>query len=706
MLVELRPVTCSFTARDAGTFAYSGKVTWSVLGFILATSLAAEETGTNTPPAPSRTQENPVITVQASAKDPLYDPPAYQENQTFVRGAPLQKQISIAEAMDMPGAFGDPVATVRNLPGVVTGPGGELFLLGSKDQESSLSINHLPVGYLFHIDGLHSVLPSEAIDQLDVTLGAFDTTYGNAIGGVIDLTPRYPQIERKGYLKIGLVDGGAGYEGGKGAWSAAVHLRRSWLDLVISPDTFNDSDSKDTITRFPNYEDATLFLVYRQGFHQVSFENIYARDEVGANLQDQAVKDPELTGNLDYNQRFITNGLRWKFERGFFRSETLVSRMQSVQRVNLGPELRYDARTQVYNLYHASTLRNARHAVTAGTDLNLQRNPFEARFKVVRDADTVDNDFTSAPTYDVDETISLPTYGVFLQDLFTLHPDWKLRYGIRVEKTAFGEFETQLMPRAALIHELSPRDTISLASGLYSLRPEAYKLLQDAGNPDLKDQHSRQYALSWNHRFTEFGEFTVEPFLKQYSDLVVDSATDNFNNDGEGQTAGANLSGKFGGDDWYLLFGYGYQHGRRRLSAEDPKEYSFYGDVPHSFQIAGSHRFNDRWSASFLAKYSTGQAYTPIVGTYTFTDTDGKTRLRPRYGTPYSTRFSDYITCNVKVGYDRNLGSGYRLESALEVLNLTNRSNVVGIEYDDQYRKKRDVTDGGLFPTLSATLRF
>jgi hypothetical protein len=695
---RLGHVPCSLAASGS-----SG----SILLLCLAASVAAEEASPTTAPPPSvQAEEAPVLTVEAGAGDPLYAPPAYQEGQTFLRGAPLQKQITIAEAMDLPGAFGDPVASVRNIPGVVTGPGGELFLLGSKDRESSLTINHLPVGYLFHIDGLHSVLASEAIDQIDVTLGAFDTTYGNAIGGVIDLTPRYPTAERKGYFKLGVLDGGAGYEGGNGNWAAAVHLRRSWFDLILDPSSFNDSESKDTITTVPKYQDASLFLVYRRGEHRLSFENIYARDEIGANLQDNAVKDPQLTGNLDVKQQFVTNGLRWAYDRGAFTSETLVSRLGGSNRLNLSSDLRYDAPYQVYSVYHATTIRNERHAVTAGVEASLERNPFDARFKTVRDPDTVDQDFTSSPTYDVDQTIKLPTYGIFVQDLFTMRADWKLRYGVRAERTDYGAFETQVMPRGALVHELTPHDSLSLASGLYSLRPEAYKLLADAGNPRLKDQRSVQHAVSWNHRFAEIGEFTVEPFLKKYRDLVVDSRASNYSNDGTGRTVGFNVSAKLGGDDWYVLAGYGFQQGRRRLSAEDPEQYSFYGDVPHTFQIAGSHRFNQRWSASFLSKYSTGQAYTPIEGTYLFTDGNNATRLRPIYGRPYSKRFDDFFTFNIKVGYDRNLGSGYRLESAFEVLNLTNHLNVTGIEYDDNYNKKRDVVNLGTLPTLSFTLRY
>ena len=131
-----------------------------------------------------------------------------------------------------------------------------------------------------------------------------------------------------------------------------------------------------------------------------------------------------------------------------------------------------------------------------------------------------------------------------------------------------------------------------------------------------------------------------------------------------------------------------------------------YGDVPHSLQLAGSWRFAQSWSTSFLAKYTSGQPYTPVVGTYVYTDTNGNTRLRPIYGEPYSERFPDYFTFNYRVAWNTRLQGGEQVEVGIEILNLTNHKNVIGIEYDDQYRKERDVVGLGILPSLDVTVRF
>lgn len=647
------------------------------------------------------------ITVTATQADPLYGPPAYLENQTFVRDAPMQKQLSIREAMDLPGVLGDPIRAVATLPGVVTGSRGEMFFHGSKVGESSPTINHLPVGYLFHLDSIHSVMSPEAVDQLDVYLGGFDTTYGDAIGGVIDVTPRYPLGDDSAYVHIGLLDSAAGFEVGLGnAWALSLHARRSYLDLIIPADSLDDSESDTTVTAFPNYTDVNATLSYTTGVHRFSLETLFAHDEFGVNTQDNAVKDPAATGDFNARYGFSSTGLRWRYDSEGYRANTLLGYLYQWQRFAIFGGYYFTQKSHTGTLYHLSSWRRGAHDLSAGFEIQRQYLPIDAVLPVPPDEDQVDFDLTSAPTYRVQQVLQPTVYSVFVQDLWQFAERWRTRVGVRGEYSDLGDRPVRIMPRGALIHDLGDRDTLSASAGLYSSRPEEYKRFDQIGNGDLGDQTAVHYGLAWNHRSAELGTWTVEPYYKRLDHLAVASTTDNVSDDGEGTAWGVDVSWRLRGPTWYAALSYAFQRAERQLSSEDERTYSFYGDVPHSLQLAGSWRFAQGWSTSFLAKYTSGQPYTPVVGTYLYTDTNGNTRLRPIYGEPYSERFPDYFTLNYRVSWTTRLQGGEQIEVGLEILNITNHTNVIGIEYDDQYRKERDVTGLGVLPSLDVTVRF
>ncbi len=647
------------------------------------------------------------LSVTAESVTTVYSQAPYQENQTFVRDVPMQRQISIREAMDLPGVLGDPIKAVSTLPGIVTGSGGELFFHGSKDGESSPTVNHLPVGYLFHLDALHSVMSPEAVEQLDVYLGGFDATYGDAIGGVIDVTPRYPLEAGSGYVHIGLLDSAVGGEFGLGnGWAMSVHARRSYLDLIVPADALDDEDSKTTVTTFPNYSDANATLAYTVGAHRFSLETIFALDEFGIATQDNAVKDPAATGEIAGRYGFSSTGLRWSYDDGDYRANTLVGYLYHWQRVNIFAGYYYTQKATTGTLYHASSWRRGAHDLTAGCEIQRQYLPIDARIPIPPTDDQVDFDLTSAPTYDVDQTLQPTVYSVFVQDLYEITEVWRTRIGVRGEYSDLGERAIRIMPRGAVIHDLGQQDTVAASAGMYSSRPEEIKRFDLIGNPDLGDETAVHYGLAWNHRSSQLGNWTLEPYYKRLSHLAVADTTTNYANEGEGYAWGVDLSWRLRGPRWYVACSYAFQEAARQLSSDDGTMYSFYGDVPHSLQLMGSWRFAPGWSASFLAKYTSGQPYTPVVGTYQYTDTNGNVRTRPTYGEPYSERFPYYFTLNHRVTWSTVFSGGEQLEVGVEILNLTNHANVIGIQYDDQYNKERDVTGIGLLPSLDVTVRF
>ena len=89
-----------------------------------------------------------------------FEPVEYLKSDTYVDDVPGQRQMSIEEALALPGVQGDPVKAVRYMAGVSgeSTTSGEMIIHASKPRETITTINYLPIGYLFHMGGMHSVL--------------------------------------------------------------------------------------------------------------------------------------------------------------------------------------------------------------------------------------------------------------------------------------------------------------------------------------------------------------------------------------------------------------------------------------------------------------------------------------------------------------------------------------------------------------------
>ncbi|HFQ62369.1 MAG TPA: hypothetical protein ENK39_08770, partial [Epsilonproteobacteria bacterium] len=83
------------------------------------------------------------------------------QKEGYMRAAPMQKQMSGRRAMEVAGSNGDPLKALQAFSGIAStnnDMGSEIYIHGSKPRETEFNINHLPVGYIFHLGGLHSVI--------------------------------------------------------------------------------------------------------------------------------------------------------------------------------------------------------------------------------------------------------------------------------------------------------------------------------------------------------------------------------------------------------------------------------------------------------------------------------------------------------------------------------------------------------------------
>lgn len=648
--------------------------------------------------------------VKQSVANDIFEEVEYIESNSYMPRAAGQKRLTTEEALFIPGVQGDPVKALKFIGGVSTsssgfGSGGELYIYGSKPEESSYSINHLPIGYIFHMGGLHSVIDPNAIDQIDAYLAGFDSTYGDAMGGVIDITPKYPSDEISGYGHIGIFDASTGINVPLGDdTSFFLGARRSYFDigyeLIGSP---QPKDSNNTIIQFPSYYDLTFIFSHNIDDENIfSIESITAYDTVELITQTQAVKDPKATGNIAAENGFTSIGARWLNSSGNYNGNTLAYYMYKYSDIELFTDYYIKNTVELAGLFHESTLEYDNHKLVAGFEFSKSKIPLDMKISKPPSPEDTDFDFTTADIFSIDRTIEMNSFALFLQDIYSLTDELKFRIGTRLGYSDYQNFGSYIDPRVSVIYDFDDAQGFSASVGRYTKMPEGFKTSNEIGNTELPFESAMHYVLHYDYKYSQSSIFSIEPFYKDYDSLSVDDNITNYEGVGDGYAYGIDTSIKYKEGDLYGFLSYTYLRSKRQTSTNSSLS-DFYAEIPHTLQFVGAMRFYENWVFSSLMKYNTGALYTPIIATKLEPITN---RVLPVRGDDYSERLPDYFTLNFKIARTIKYPDKTSLEWSFELMNITNHENVLGYTYDDNYNKTGVKADLPTLPWFDVTYRF
>jgi hypothetical protein len=639
------------------------------------------------------------------------------EKEGYMKAAPMQKQITAKQALEIAGTNGDPLKALKSFAGIVStnnDDSSELYVHGSKPRETRFSINHLPVGYLFHLGGLHSVIAPEMTGQIDAYLGGFDVTYG-AMGAVVDISPKYPTGSGKGRVHVGMYDADFAYDAKIGEnTNLFIGARRSYFDLIadkiideLDKDD-NDARKKTTFTLFPQFYDAQLILSHEVGNNVFSLEMLAAQDELKINDTFNIEKDPVAVGKINAKVESNTIGARWVHTGDGMTSNTLVYRLFTKQNSEFfDADYFVDTEFEEYGLYHETVWNLDRHTVTVGAELKHVNAPTKVHSNAPSTTDFEDL-VSEQDVIDLDKTFKAKEYTLFAQDIWDITPSDHLRYGFRAWKTDFQNFGSGIDPRIAYVHDFADDFTVSAAIGRYSQRPSTFTSIKGFGNSKIDTQESADhYTLSFQKTFTDKSSLVVEPYFKKFKNLAITDDLSNYEAVGEGEAYGVDVTYRKKIADFDMMFAYTYVKAKRQLNTNNAKQYRFEGDIPHTLQVTANYHFWDSWRASVYAKYSSGVPYTPVVGTEAYTY-KGKAFVKPLYGTPYSKRLDANYDLDIQVGKTYTYANDKSLEVSLELMNINAlfKDNTEGIKYNDKYEEDGTYKQIGFLPALHLTYRF
>ncbi len=655
------------------------------------------------------------VEVEQNAFESVFEEPEYEESSEYVPSMPAQKRMTKEEAMFIPGVQGDPIKAIQSLSGVTSlgDASGELFIYGSKPEETLTTINHLPIGYLFHMGGLHSVIAPGALGQIDAYLAGFDATYGNAMGGVINITPEYPKDEISGYGHVGIFDSSAGINVGvTDEVSFYLGARRSYFDLALAAigksTGLLDEDTNTSYTEFPNYYDITFIGAYQPNANNIySLEIITADDSLEIASYANEVKDPDAVGQIKAHTSFTTVGARHQGYYGDYESNTVVYNLHTQVRLNLFNEGYFvDQDSDETGLFHQSSYTIDNHKIVGGLEYQHFYTPLDIYAPGPPSRDNPDNDLTSATPVRIDRTIRVNAATLFLEDIYEVSENLLLRYGGRLAYSNYQDFGGYVDPRFSALYRIDEVNELSLSTGIYSQVPDGTKTTEELGNTEAGYERATHLVLHYGNSYFENTTIGIDPYYKDYFDLLIDDNVTTYANGGKGYAYGIDMNIKMRLDQYYLYGAYTYLKANRQLSQQDETLQTFYAEVPHTAQVIAGMKFWDNWAFSTRVHYHSGAPYTKVEGTYIDNSDPTAPRVRPIYGESYAARLPDYFSLNVKIAQQIKFASSQELEWSFEIQNLTNHENITGIDYDDNYEVSGTSKSLPLLPWFDVTYRF
>ncbi|MEX2345281.1 MAG: TonB-dependent receptor [Balneolaceae bacterium] len=626
-------------------------------------------------------------------------------------------QVSAELIKDLPSVFEpDVFRSVQLLPGVKAASdfSSGLYIRGGSPDQTLILLDETTVYNPSHFFGFFSTFNPDAVKDVRLYKGGYPARYGGRLGSVLTVYNKDGnRNETHGSVSLGLLASRVSVESPfkHGSWMLA--FRRSTLEPVLAvlretmdtvPDLFYFYDINGKLN-FDVTQDDRLSLAFYSGTDVVSIPfmedaNIrlnYGNQTVSAKwrkiFSDKLFGSVTATGSRYYNQP--------EFE----IAGTPFERNNDIHDFSVKADLEY--------------LPSENHTLSSGIWAGNLTLRFENRFD---DQDT----FSSR--------IQSQYLSAYLQDRWQPSYRWIINAGLRFNSFSEGRY-ARLEPRASLEYRPNSAIRLQAAYGRYYqfltlITNEAFSgfdlwLTTDDGVPP---SYGDQFVLGAKTIPFEGYGFDVEVYYRTMRDLfeldpfVTDVAGldyDELFRFGEGYAYGTELffekqTGRFSG-----FAGYTFGITQRKFPGfntgllDDPQRARFYPpkyDRTHDVNVMLSYRFSQRWTASAVFSYATGQAYTEPLGRTQFSNVPWGNQARNTFiiGNTNASRLPSYHRLDFSFS---RFGTFFKLGEAewqFQLINAYSRRNIWFYNYDfDQNPVEReDVQLLPVIPSVSYTVNF
>jgi len=603
--------------------------------------------------------------------------------------------------LSVAGAANDPLQALYTLPGVTFtsgngGPGGsEPVIRGSAPQDNAYFMDLIPAKYIFHLFG-NSIFDKHIINSFDLYPAAFSSKYGNATGGVIDVTLREPRNDSfTTTLHTSLLTAGAMVETGIGDnQSLYVTGRRSTMDLLIDEEDITDDDDEGLrINKLPVSDDYQLKYAWQPNENNsLSFLATGAHDTLAATFEanhQEALRDPDFAGPASLEKGFDSQGIVWNW-RGSGRDLTSIfSHISGNDSLVYGKNQheKTDSDRYLSRFFYRQAL-NDRHALSTGLSVEDIQYDMDFNAKIVActnldpECSTVDAKYL---TYR--DTLDVLAHEAYVEDRWSITGKHALTFGLHYGSDDYLR-DGRVEPRMRYDYQISNKLATYVAAGQYSQPPQLREMIDVLGNPNLKTVKADHYVWGVSQTLDRGWRWNTDLYYKSMTDIVISSAQDstatNYSNGAEGKAYGAELLvRKDLTERWYGWASLSLSKSDRTKTATG-ETVRFEYDKPVLFNLVGNRLVGKHWMLGFRWTYQSGGRYTPIVDlvpSSTYPNVK-----EPVYGKLNSEQYPDYHRLDFRAEYTRPKQWGY-WKFYVDVLNVYGRKNITGYEYAPNRKK-------------------
>lgn len=617
----------------------------------------------------------------------------------------------------LPGANGDPVKAVQNLPGVNRSSGfsSQVIIQGSSPQDTRYLIDDHEVPIVFHFGGLTSVITPEAVDRVDYFSAGYGSEYGRAMGGQVGLITRPPKKDRwQGHAFMDTSKAGGLYEGPIGEkGSLLISGRYSYIGEVIKT-LFKDNDQFN-LTVAPQFSDFTaIYHTKPSDQDEVKVLGIASRDKLGFVLSEPVRSDPAIRGNFSNETSFFRIVPQWthKISESKEYQLSLAAGKDNLS-VDVGDQYFKLNNTSLSVRGHYKTKISENWESKLGLDNRYNWGLVNIRLPQFVSGGGVNNPISSSETLQADVTSKFNLIGGYWKNDIKIGES-PLMISPAIRADYFSPTKEFLpAPRVGARYDFNDTWNAYTSGGLYYQAPQPQEVDRTFGNPDIKSPRAWHTMIGTEKDFREGSRgFIVSSnlFYKKFENLVVSSsdytvrdgviAAERYNNKGSGRAYGAEFLIRLEHEPWMGWLSYTYSRSFRTNPGQP--EYPFQYDQTHNINLLVSYDFPRNWKLSSRTRYVTGNPTTPIIDAALDSDNDAYIPIRGPY---YSERLEPFFQMDLRADkkwvYDT-----WILWVYLDIQNITNAKNAEAVRYSYDYRTKANITGLPVFPTLGVKGEF
>ncbi len=636
----------------------------------------------------------------------------------------------------IPAVGGEPdlLKAITMLPGIKQGTDGSagVYVRGGGPDQNLILLDGVPLYNPYHLWGYLSTFNADAINNVEITKGAFPARYGGRLSSVIDVNMNNGNNQKwEKKISVGLLSGKASVSGPlkKDKSSLFLSVRRTYADLILAPIYALSKNLNGSKTRTGyNFTDLNMKTNYRfSDENSLYLSAYYSKDK----LYDNKIESGDSP--ISYKDKTIHNegwgnailALRWNhlFSDKLFVNTTAYYTgynyytldEEKVSSDNSTEIPEFKNTTEYYSRINDFSLKqdyqyflNNRHNIKFGAGIISHKyepgvNTFSNR--------TAQDEITNK---DANASIRATEMSIYIEDDYDVFPFLKINGGIhtsgfRVQGKNYLAIEPRISGRLKITRNLSLKAGYSeMSQYQHLLTTSSLTQSSDLWIPATKNilpQYATQYSggIAWSLK--NIYQVELEGYHKKLDHLVAykegyEIMDENLSWEekvtvGNGESYGGEIlirktQGRLTGWVGYTLSWTNRQFNEINNGIEYP--YKF--DRRHDISLVGNYKLNEKWDLNMNWVYYSGMMITAPNSTYLNPYYTGRNIFWTEFITPNDVDFvyytsgltseiegrnnyklPDYHKLDITATYHKETKHGNKMELTFGLTNAYNRMN-------------------------------